>query len=87
MRRCVERLQLACQAVASAKAGVLNRNRKTIEKNYRCRDNNVETLMPKAERTSNARHSQVRRVTPGAPSFQGAEVCPPYLRRVHCVAL
>jgi hypothetical protein len=29
MRRCVERLLLACQAVASAKAGALNRNRKT----------------------------------------------------------
>ena len=64
MRRCVEKLPLACQAVASAKAGVLNRNRKTIAINYRCRDNNVEILMPKAEGTSNARRSWVGRVTP-----------------------
>jgi hypothetical protein len=38
-------------------ARALNRNRKTIEKNYRCRDNNVEILMPKAEGTPNAQRS------------------------------
>jgi hypothetical protein len=29
-------------------ARALNRNRKTIAKNYRCRDNNAEIRIPKA---------------------------------------
>jgi hypothetical protein len=61
IRRCVEKLLLACHAGALAKADALalnlNRKQKTIAKNYRCRDNNVEILMPKAEGTSNARRS------------------------------
>jgi hypothetical protein len=32
IRRCVEKLLLACQTIASTKAGALNRNRE----NYRC---------------------------------------------------
>jgi hypothetical protein len=57
MRRCVENSRSLATAGALAKAGALNCNRKTIAKNRRCRDNNVEILMPKAEGTSNARHS------------------------------
>ena len=82
---------LACQAVASAKVGApaLNRNRYrgTIEKNYRCRDNQSQNPNVEGRRNGDARQFYIGRITPVRAVFWRAGDCPPYLRRVGWVEL